>query len=487
MLNNQQDIKEFILNAEKRFPVNNWKLNGFHIWPFLRKELFFYLKRQCGDSSKPKIHVLAWKTSGFKVKLVRSRALVLLFLRLLAENTTLFLRGITYKGWLNLFPKKDYLFVGHKNHRTRFENKFFNRYFDSFIDIHGLENDYLFYEFGKELKGDRHKEEHIIGKELGYKLFRFRFYFKELFLNKYRSKVSLIGYDGFLSFLSQDKVTKGFAINYSIPFLKSFMADWNCQEHFFNDVLRAIQPKNVFTLYYYNAEVMALLAASNKLDIYTADFQHGSIGDSHLAYSDWDIAPKEGYWMLPKSFWVWDKHTNETINKWACKSLFHNTIVKGNPWIDYINLKNIDMEVEDGFILYALQPSKNYEDVFFNKKIVDTIRNNNYRWYIRLHPTSLKDKEEIATILSENKILKKVEIIKANQLPLPLLLKSAKAVVTFSSGCATEAALMNKKTIVLSEKGSIYFSGLIAERMAYYVPYDDIDFEERFTALIESL
>ena len=43
MISNRENIKDFILKIEQDFPVNNWKINGVHLWPILRYHLFFFL------------------------------------------------------------------------------------------------------------------------------------------------------------------------------------------------------------------------------------------------------------------------------------------------------------------------------------------------------------------------------------------------------------------------------------------------------------
>jgi hypothetical protein len=40
-VDNQKNIKNDINSLEKRFPVNEWQVNGIHVWPYIRIVLYF--------------------------------------------------------------------------------------------------------------------------------------------------------------------------------------------------------------------------------------------------------------------------------------------------------------------------------------------------------------------------------------------------------------------------------------------------------------
>ena len=42
-MQNRVDIKNYIIEIEKKLPINNWKVNGIHIWPIIRIRLYFIL------------------------------------------------------------------------------------------------------------------------------------------------------------------------------------------------------------------------------------------------------------------------------------------------------------------------------------------------------------------------------------------------------------------------------------------------------------
>ena len=53
----REDIKHFILEIERMFPVNDWKFDDIHLWPYIRINLFLNL---CGDGLMKKSNL-----SGF--------------------------------------------------------------------------------------------------------------------------------------------------------------------------------------------------------------------------------------------------------------------------------------------------------------------------------------------------------------------------------------------------------------------------------------
>jgi hypothetical protein len=42
-MQNRIDIKNFIVQIEQNFSVNEWQVNDIYLWPIIRIKLFFYL------------------------------------------------------------------------------------------------------------------------------------------------------------------------------------------------------------------------------------------------------------------------------------------------------------------------------------------------------------------------------------------------------------------------------------------------------------
>lgn len=41
-MQNRVEIKNFIIQLEKKFSVNEWQVNGIHLWPIIRINLYFF-------------------------------------------------------------------------------------------------------------------------------------------------------------------------------------------------------------------------------------------------------------------------------------------------------------------------------------------------------------------------------------------------------------------------------------------------------------
>ena len=51
-MKSREDIRDFILLIESKFPVNIWKINDVHLWPLIRLELFFQIRKELYHSKK---------------------------------------------------------------------------------------------------------------------------------------------------------------------------------------------------------------------------------------------------------------------------------------------------------------------------------------------------------------------------------------------------------------------------------------------------
>ena len=53
------DIKNFIVKIEHDFPVNEWKIDGLHLWPIIRIQLFFYLIEKIDNQDREGVYTNA--------------------------------------------------------------------------------------------------------------------------------------------------------------------------------------------------------------------------------------------------------------------------------------------------------------------------------------------------------------------------------------------------------------------------------------------
>ena len=178
----------------------------------------------------------------------------------------------------------------------------------------------------------------------------------------------------------------------------------------------------MFILCYYVSEMYAMAMAANQLGISSCDIQHGGQGKLHLAYSGFNNIPENGYKLLPKRFWVWDKDSSLEIEKWISKQSYHEVFIKGNPWIEYC-VKEYTSEIDTAkkIILYTMQPmGAHLLDPYIIDAIVKTPPD--YIWWLRLHPRQLKEKAKLYNLLDKYNLLNRVNIEDATKLPLPGIL-----------------------------------------------------------------
>ncbi len=471
MINSREGIRDFILDIEHRFPVDEWEIDGLYVWPMIRFRLFFYLMK------KTEYEVTDKKFSQ-NISVKKNKSLFLEVRRKLGI-TALMYRSIK---WLRQLPTKKYLFIGHNHYRVNYKGKKFNRFFDVLIQDYNIKADSFYFEPRKGIDNLYNSE---IVTDFSIPLEGF-LKFRKLF-KKANFKLECKGYEEYLSFLKSYEFSSGFAPLYSVEKLENwYNLKFRNKILFFIKALKRISPKQIMILCYYSENNMALTYAANKLNIKTIEMQHGPQTDVHMCYGNWSKISESGFGMLPRHYWCWDNSSKNTIHKWASKSKLYSVITIGNPWVNY--WKNKAQEYNyNGFILYSLQPKPLTFEMLFPKQLVSMIRSGNLTWFIRLHPRQLKNLKKISSFLKKKNLDDKINIIDASNDPLPQLLSKAILHVTNFSGTTIEATLMNKKTILLHKNGKHSFQEFIDSGEAFYLDPNSKEFKNEFKTVLKNL
>lgn len=473
-MQNRVDIKNFIVQIERDFSVNEWQVNGIHLWPILRIKLFFYLINKIefeakGSSSQPQ---------ASNQTILPIRKLLYRFKRKVKQLNTI----RHYLLWKNKLPQKDYLFIGGDVHRVTHEKTRFNRFFDVLIEQHGIQEQALYLEYGNQIIKNQYHPERVLFYEpffIGYKLLHRSKNIKATF--------SWIGFSAFQDFLESNEMTKDFIVQNDIPCLEYWAKEQFLPKMaFFKTILARIKPQQIHFLCYYSEFNYALLVAANKAKITTVEMQHGPQTDIHLSYGSWTVIPERGYDVLPRIFWNWDESSATILKKWMQSNPNYEVKVIGNPWLDYWKNKSQAYSHKD-FILYSLQPNPITLDQLFTPQLLECIRSGEEIWFIRLHPRQMHELDAIVTLLTKENLLDKVNITAATQDPLPQLLANAKLHVTHSSGTAIEATFFGLKTVLLNEIGLVSFPELLAKQQAIYIDYLSEDFASKFKSYLAGL
>lgn len=473
-MQNRVDIKNFIVQIERDFLVNEWQVNGIHLWPIIRIKLFFYLIDQVES-----------KRTDFKQNVSESAPVISTFRKKLFQIKRSFQKAkeaLKFYIWKSKLPQKNYIFLGGDAHRVNYKNARFNRFFDVLISKYAIENQSLYFEYGNQTEKNQYQPEKVYFYE------KFFLGFQHLYRLKSRQvDFNWTGFSLFEDFLLSNELTHDFILKNN----KTEIENWATflflpKIAFFTDVLRKIQPKQIHFLCYYSDFNYALLVAANHTNIKTIEMQHGPQTEIHLCYGSWTAIPKTGYDVLPREFWNWDVSSASVLNKWMQNNTNYKVKVIGNPWMDYWKVRS-QSYAHKNFILYSLQPNPITLEQLFTPQLLDCIRLGNEVWFIRLHPRQMHEMATIKDIFTKENLLDKVNIIEATQDPLPQLLANAKLHVTHSSGTAIEATFFGLKTILLNEIGLVSFPELIAKNQAIYIDYKDEDFVSKFKSYLTSL
>jgi len=474
-LSSRSDIRKFILDIEKSFPVNNWKIDSVHLWPFFRMSLYLYLVHFKEKGNEERSSLV--KSDSFFKKMWKTAHTIL----------TIIPYALKYKFWLSKLEQKEFLFVENDAHKDTIDGRRFNRFFDSLISEHNIESKSVFLEYGNSTKLISFNKDLQIKYSKGHQYFKSYWYLMtKLRLLSSSYQTNLAQFDDFINHLNSISQTKKFADRHARGNILSDGIVKNL--FFFNNILDRVQPKKIMILCYYSSEIMSLTAAANKANIATYEMQHGPQSSEHLAYSSWSNVPEGGYHAIPRNFWCWDKYSKKTFSNWIDENeqSIYASFVGGNPWIDYWKTKKNDFEFKN-YILYSLQPQVLSLDELFPQGIINSIKSKRYQWLIRLHPRQHDEKDEIIGFLQRKNIYELVEIEKATNNPLPIVLAHSLVHITHFSGTAIEASIMGKHSVIINELGKSVFEKLIKqEKIAHYISFQDDNFEEKFNELIQT-
>jgi hypothetical protein len=458
----REDIRDYILGLEEKFPVNQWRADGLHLWPYIRIRLFFHLIRALGQSGKgnaPKPEPSA-----------RQR-----FIASLSRLKSAWGDWRHYKKWMRALPRKKFLFTDTDAHRVHFRGRRFNRYFDVLIDDYGIADDALFFDTDANPSGNYYRPDAVL---------RYQRALKGYLAVRGRKKIEtdVGGLEAFLSDIEKDPMVSGFKSANTVRSLVDFHRKLSACRDFFTEALACVGPEMVFSMNYYGGvEVMALIAAANRSGIETVEMQHGPMTSIHLGYGSWQHAPQTGYDIIPRTFWCWDKDSVSEMESWMMHVPAYKARCVGNPWVDFWK-KQPSPYTDGGFVLYTLQPEPVTLAQSFPPPLVKLIKESAKPWFLRLHPRQMAQRNELDGELRSLGISDRVVIDQATRDPLPLLLQHAALHVTFFSGAAIEAGASGCFTVLLDPIGKVNFAGLIADGKAAYLDPKNPDFIGIFNA-----
>jgi hypothetical protein len=448
---NERNINEhidWILAIERKLPVEEWTIDGVHIWPLLRMRLNFLFFVAPQDTGKPTVTV-SKRTS--------------LVSRLLKEGLSL-LRFI-----ISSPDKTPVVGADFAAHRSMFNGKLFDKYFDPIFDafeprFHGLIVEYQ--RTDGLAKTDYYKPERIV------RFYEFRELLQLIGLLKARAtsaNFQLPGYEEFLGILQKEKID---TTNYTKENVRKTIAVIRSLKWFWKKLYKKTGAKVAIGLCYYTEPLYAMILAANETGVISVDLQHGGQGKNHLGYARFLKMPKGGsYDLLPRYFWCWDDPSASEIQNWITSTgAKHKVIQEGHPWFEYLgNLKWPSLDGIHNLVVLTLQP---YDNTLSENPIYDVVAetikmtSKEFKWFVRLHPRQLHLRSVLKDQLNSLGVLNDVEVDVATDLPMPAILSRAAAHITRSSGSAIEAALLGVQNVIIDDHGAVMFEDYIKEGKA---------------------
>lgn len=298
----------FINEIEDKYPVDEWVVDGIHIWPLIRIQVAtnIILKSTQGDVPP--------QQNQQKAALLPKLAKVAIGHVAHAKN---YLKD--YRKNDSLKRRVDALFLGDQVSRVLVNNRWYDRFCDPLMDKLGALG---FTSLHMEPLHQYHTPRHNPG----------------IFIQPYldwlrissamqvRTEIDFNGLQGFSEFLIHLEKVWEITLSRAVllrstQYLK-IMAGW------FDKIIKRTQPSIGFVVCYYGIEGMAFNLSCRRNGIPSVDIQHGVQGDFHRAYGQWNRVPPNGYELLPSIFWVWSETEARAIEKWNPKvSYFHQSFI----------------------------------------------------------------------------------------------------------------------------------------------------------------
>jgi hypothetical protein len=450
------DNVNIVNQLEREFKVEDWKINGVEIWPFIRAEIGLSCYHLILNEGKHVSLNLPEKRIGhFK----RAISVLKKYYNGCRLNRQLS-KTNKYKGCSNLISSS-------MNYLRVIEGLGFDKFADSLslkLDREKGEKSVVFihnanYVKHKNLTEIYNIEEKVLIEDLVYyHILKSRF--------KRKIKNAAVHLDRFDEFLNHDLIKKIRLKNkINRVTLVQFALQVQSLGNTFSKFISNNGISKVYGFNYYSLKNYALVYAGNNLEIPTYDVQHGVAGDVHMSYGMGRFIPENGFNIMPKNYWTWDKASSNTIDNWNCKSIIAEVL--GNPWIElwkgkyYQGIFKIDAPEDFQSLLerkkIALISLQDLKDSIPSEIIQLMKEDNEIFFLLRLHP-SQENGEELVQQLVNQGLTNNFNIEQATILPLHYLLPYVSLHLTRFSSVAIEALEYGITTVFLDQNGLDFFS-----------------------------
>lgn len=466
-ISSQEDIKQLILDIEQKWPVDKWIINEIHVWPYIRIKIYTHFLSKLfavgsAENTATQSHI---GSKDFIVKKYINQ--VIEFVKSIVLLNFFFLK----------LKKKKIIFFGAHYHRILYRDEYFNRFYDSMVEEHNLEDEVYTIEY-RRVNKENFNNKAIINLDQYLGLYK---RVVKVF-NRLKTRKDIYSLEGFEEFYEYVDLK-------NLGLEKKQLLNWsnkiNSAKGFFDIIYKKVKPEKIIFLGYYGLDdLTAAIVAANKIDLNTVDLQHGS-QINNMAFGDWTKIPKGGFNTVVKEFWTWDEESKKNIDLWAGEVSVIKTKTIGQPYVSYwVNKKSQNEEFQKK-ILYTLHLS-NIEEML-TPEIILLIKSLQYQWVLRLHPRTSTSMEEIEKFLLSNGIKDKVILQTAIEKPLPEMLSESILHITNYSGSLIEARMMAIPSLIINKLGLEIYKQYLDEDLVFFIDFEKPEFVSKCQNLMENL
>lgn len=228
-------------------------------------------------------------------------------------------------------------------------------------------------------------------------------------------------------------------------------------------------PTLVVMSHFYGLRCLGLISAIKSAGGRVVDIQHGNQGPSHFAYRGWTHVPAGGYSLLPDFFWCSDAASAAGINEWASETDgAHLAIEGGDPWVEYCAGLAAAPRTDGRRILVSVGVDGDDPLREALPALIDEAPET-WRWAVRLHPVDRNPMmfRRWARRLPSQRV-DPIDVV--SQTPLPMMLPSIAAHLTYYSSTVEEAARFGVPSVVLAPAGASMYPHHFETGIAELVP-----------------
>jgi hypothetical protein len=444
---NASEIVNVINEVEAVAPVEQWTIEGVHVWPLIRiqlgMDLFAVGESKASKPERPSV----WKTG------------IEFFSRYASCHMATWIDRCT--GTANQ-ENTDVLFLSDGVSFTVLDGKYYERFCDplrSQLESLGLQSQMLtpldrFYV-------PRFSTSRFIQPQLDWIRLKQKICWQNRSANEHLPGLNV----------ALEKIRSLAPL--AVPTLTNIRRDVSLVLAFslyFEDLLERVRPQVCFLVSYYWLVGYGLVLSCKRKAVPSIDIQHGVQGPMHFAYGSWTKVPPYGYELLPTYFWCWTQRDADTVQEWseATKGA-HRCLVGGNLFLNFwksnssslfrsCNNSVLEKAIAlgaDKQVLVTLQPGLLPED--FMQVLMSAIKStvDSLHWWLRLHPLMLHERNKVKERFGQ---FANVDVDTATDVPLYALLRYMTVHVTHSSSTVLEAHEFGIKSVVCSRYGMELFS-----------------------------